>query len=310
MPFPKVSVWMLAYNHAPFIRQAVESALMQETNFDFEIVIGEDCSTDGTREVLLELAASSPSKIRLLLAERNLGAKHNARRTFEACCGEYIALLEGDDYWTSPTKLQQQVDIMDQRPDVNVCIHDVEVIGSRRRGKHVKTPWPQESQTVGFEYFLKGGVGYTCSALLRHRAMPQWQELFESPGGSEYAYFILTTIGGFAVILPDKMAVYRLHEGGVSSSRTEQEQLIANHEMFLGLETHLPASAAKLAKEFRLKLLADIVDVSVREREKRQAAEAAFYNSQSYRLGSTLLWPLRVTVGLFRICFKMLLHQQ
>lgn len=295
---PKVSVWMITYNHAPYVRQAVESVLMQETNFEFEIVIGDDCSTDGTREVLLEIAASSPSKFRLLLAERNLGMMQNARRTFEECQGEYIALLEGDDYWTSPTKLQKQVDIMDHNGNVNVCIHDVEVIGSRRRKNDPGTAWPQNAQTVGFDYFLNGGAVSTCSALLRRRAMPEWQEWFEELPGLDYTWFVLTSLGGSVVMLPDKMAVYRQHAGGVCSRRTEEEQLIASHELFLGLELHLPASVAKVARDARLKLLAVIAGGFIRERERRHTTEAAFYKSRSYRIGNALLSPLRTIVNL------------
>ena len=104
----KVSVCMITYNHERFIAQAVESALMQETDFDYEIVIGEDCSTDGTRQVLLDLHDRHPDRIRLLLREKNIGASHNFVGTLEACRGEYVAFLDGDDYWTCPNKLQKQ----------------------------------------------------------------------------------------------------------------------------------------------------------------------------------------------------------
>lgn len=289
----KVSVCMITYNHAPFIRQAVESVLMQQTDFDFELVIGEDYSTDGTRDIVLEMAKKY-SNIRLILSDANVGMHSNARRTLAACRGEYIAMLEGDDYWTSPAKLQMQVDLMDERQDVHVCIHDAEVIGNNRRGNSGSVEWPQVLQTVGFDYFLCGGVGYTCSAVFRRRAMPQWQDWFETLPGADYTMFILTTLEGFAVILPDKMAAYRQHAGGVCSSRTEQEQLIASHEMLLGFERHLPPAAAAVARASRLQLLHSMMDRSVHERERRLATEAAFLSSRSYRLGNLLLLPLHI----------------
>lgn len=106
----KVSVLMITYNHEKFIAQAIDSILMQQVNFDYEIVIGEDCSTDGTRAIVIQYQKEYPDKIRLLLPEENLGMHKNFVQTFRACQGEYIALLEGDDYWTSPRKLQKQVD--------------------------------------------------------------------------------------------------------------------------------------------------------------------------------------------------------
>src|SRR6478752_3440632 len=114
---PKVSVCIPTYNHEAYIAQAVESVLEQRTNFGVEVLIGEDCSTDRTRQIICELAARHPDKIRLRLAEKNQGAGRNFADLFEHCRGEYVVILEGDDYWTSPNKLQIQVDTLDARPD-------------------------------------------------------------------------------------------------------------------------------------------------------------------------------------------------
>lgn len=109
---PLVSVWMITYNHEKFIAQAIDSVIMQKTNFDYEIVIGEDCSTDRTREIVLEYKAKHPDKFKLLLQEKNVGMMQNFIVTLKTCNGKYIALLEGDDYWTDPLKLQKQVDFL------------------------------------------------------------------------------------------------------------------------------------------------------------------------------------------------------
>lgn len=132
----KVSVLMLAYNHAQYIAQAVDSVLMQQVDFDYEIVIGEDCATDNTRDILIRYQQENPEKIRLLLPEKNLGMHDNLIQTFKACHGSsYIALLEGDDYWTSPDKLQKQVDFLDAHADYTLCFHNALILhqdGSRR----------------------------------------------------------------------------------------------------------------------------------------------------------------------------------
>jgi glycosyltransferase involved in cell wall biosynthesis len=112
-----VSVCMITYNHEPFISQAIEGVLMQQSNFFFELVIGEDCSTDSTWEICEGYAQKHPEIIRLLPSERNLGMMPNFVRTLDICTGKYIALCEGDDYWIDPYKLQKQVDFLEENPD-------------------------------------------------------------------------------------------------------------------------------------------------------------------------------------------------
>jgi len=126
---PKVSVFMMAYNHAPYIAQALDSALAQQTTFTVEIVIGEDSSTDGTRNIVTDYVQRYPGRIRALLHETNLGASRNQVLVLEACTGEYIALLEGDDFWTDPYKLQKQVDFLDEHLDYAISAHNVTIVG-------------------------------------------------------------------------------------------------------------------------------------------------------------------------------------
>src|SRR5512133_2186068 len=109
----KVSVLVMTYNHEKFIQQALDSVAMQETNFEYEILISEDCSTDRTRQVVLEFQGEHPDKVRLLLSEKNIHSNEVVVRGICAACGEYIAMLDGDDYWTSPNKLQKQADFLD-----------------------------------------------------------------------------------------------------------------------------------------------------------------------------------------------------
>ena len=103
----KLSVMMITYNHEKFIAQTLESVLAQKVNFDYEIVIGEDCSTDRTREILMDFYRRYPKRIVPLLRDKNIGAMRNMEATLAACKGNYLALLEGDDYWTCPEKLQR-----------------------------------------------------------------------------------------------------------------------------------------------------------------------------------------------------------
>ena len=116
-----LSIVMITYNHEPYIRQAIEGVLMQETFFNIELVIGEDCSTDKTRSICEEYADKFPDKINLLPTEGNLGMMPNFMRTLEARTGKYIALCEGDDYWTDSLKLQKQLDFLEENEECVVC---------------------------------------------------------------------------------------------------------------------------------------------------------------------------------------------
>ena len=134
-----VSVCMITYNHEKYIAQAIDSVIMQKTNFDYEIVIGEDCSTDRTREIVLEYKTKHPDKIKLLLQEKNVGMMQNFIDTLKACSGKYIALLEGDDYWTDPNKLQEQVDFLEANPEYSMCFtarHIVDEINGIKRNEY------------------------------------------------------------------------------------------------------------------------------------------------------------------------------
>lgn len=103
----KVSVVTIAYNHELYIVEAVESVLMQECDFDLEYIIADDASTDGTPEILAEFASQHPGRVKLVLRDANVGAQRNLADALSRCTGQYVALLDGDDYWTSPQKLQK-----------------------------------------------------------------------------------------------------------------------------------------------------------------------------------------------------------
>ena len=115
-----LSVCLVTFNHEFFIEKVIESVVNQATSFFFELVIGEDCSTDKTREICEKYEEKYPEIIRLLPSEKNLGLKENFLRTFKECNGKYIAYLEGDDYWLSIDKLQKQVDILEADPLVSL----------------------------------------------------------------------------------------------------------------------------------------------------------------------------------------------
>lgn len=123
-----VSVAMTTYNHAKYIRQALNSILMQKTDYDYEIVIGDDCSTDETQEILREYQKEYPEIILPILREKNLGATKNLYDVFLNCKGNYIAVLEGDDFWTDQNKLRLQIGFLKNNNSYIACTHRYSVV--------------------------------------------------------------------------------------------------------------------------------------------------------------------------------------
>ena len=125
---PLVSVCMITYNHAPYIAQAIEGVLQQETDFPVELVIGEDCSTDGTREIVFDYQKRYPETIRVVTSETNVGMWANSRRTHVACRGKYMTFCEGDDQWHHPKKIKKQVEYLESHPKCGLVHSDVDVL--------------------------------------------------------------------------------------------------------------------------------------------------------------------------------------
>lgn len=129
MTDPKLSVIVITYNHEKYIRKALDSVLSQKTDFPFEVIIGDDCSPDDTKNIVKEYKKAYPDQVRLVHREKNTGRPTlNVYETTMKCRGEYIAYLEGDDYWLDENKLQKQVDFLDAHPEYIACTHSHKMI--------------------------------------------------------------------------------------------------------------------------------------------------------------------------------------
>lgn len=255
---PKVSVLMITYNHEAFIVQAVESVLMQETDFNIELVIGEDCSTDNTRAVLLDYVDRFPDRINLLLPEQNLGMNRNFVQTYEACRGEYIAILEGDDYWVDPYKLQKQVDFLDANPDYVLCHHNAKCYDAA--GNMIKdSQYPISSQVdYSSEQLSKGAWVLTLTACFRNVLHEFPIEFYEVPFADVFLWSLLGNFGPSKylgeTILP---AAYRVHSGGVwSSLRDDWERIFRRLETYYWLRKYYVRQQLHDAERFFIYQLA------------------------------------------------------
>ena len=177
---PLVSVKMITYNHAPYIAQAIEGVLSQKTDFPYELVIGEDCSTDGTREIVLRYAEAHPDVIRVVTSDSNVGSRANSRRTTEACRGKYIAWCEGDDYWQRDDKLQLQVDYLEANRDCVLVHSDFDYLDAET-GNVIRSYYTANSMTppcdAGLSNLLAGQWGIrTCTACARLAVVKEVQK--------------------------------------------------------------------------------------------------------------------------------------
>ena len=220
---PVVSVWMITYNHEPYIRQALDSVLMQVTDFEYEIVIGEDASQDKTRDICFQYQQRYPEKIRVLWSEKNVfNNGGNSARVDARCRGEYIAILEGDDYWMDPHRLQKQVDVMRKYPNVVLCFGEkqdyIQATGEVRAIHSVANGYC--AGLINREEFVKTAcIVPPFTAMIRKSAQDAMRKRFEIFAwklalGDLQRWRGLSAFGD-VYVFHDLFATYRIHSGGV-----------------------------------------------------------------------------------------------
>lgn len=146
----KLSVIMLAYNQAPYIHQAIDSVLRQRTNFKFEILIGDDASSDESASIIREYAGQYPQTVIPVIRETNCGATRNLYELMERARGDYLAYLECDDFWCNDMKLQQQVDFLEDHPEYIACTHRITLVDQKGVPYDQRIDWisDQEEYTI------------------------------------------------------------------------------------------------------------------------------------------------------------------
>ncbi|KQS48649.1 MAG: glycosyl transferase [Flavobacteriaceae bacterium] len=217
----KISVCMITYNHENYIREAIEGVLMQNIDCDMELIISNDCSTDTTDAVIKEIIQSHPkgSLIKYFFHEQNLGMMPNFIFALKQCSGEYVALCEGDDYWTDENKLQKQIAFLDNNKKYAGCFHNVLVINEMVSDFKPK-PW-REYDKHDFtqpDTFSRLALFHTCSFVFRQRFLefPTW---FEKVKSGDMALFSIISAKGKLRLIDGIMAVYRKNERGVTSGQ-------------------------------------------------------------------------------------------
>jgi glycosyltransferase involved in cell wall biosynthesis len=219
------SVAMITYGHSKFLKQAIESVLMQQTTFDFELVISNDCSPDNTDEIIYDIINSNPNgyKIKYFSHKKNLGMMPNFIFLLEQCSGKYIALCEGDDYWTDPLKLQKQVLFLEDNKDFSICFHNVNTLNGTLFCEE-NTRKNIASVTTIYDLATYNYIN-TPSVVYRNGLIPKFPAYFSKTPIGDYFLHMLNAQYGKIKYIDEVMAVYRLHDTSYWSSKDKLDKL-------------------------------------------------------------------------------------
>lgn len=270
----KLSIFVVTYNQEQYIRQALDSILMQKVDFEYEVIIGDDCSTDETGAICDEYAAKYPF-FHIYHHKTNFGLVKNWEFVLNHCTGEYVAMLEGDDYWTDAHKLQKQVDWLDKHPDYVITSTNVRVVCEKGNNTE-ENLWfkPRKEGDVAPIEYLCPGICHTSSVVMRNVLSnikyPDWVFITDT------FTFLLVAKSGKAYHFEDQMSVYRRHSNNVT-----QQDSFANVQ-----------STMRWAKQHRK--MQRIFPELQKQLQSYEEAELLCLNQVSYRQAPHNLWKYRV----------------
>ncbi len=237
----KVSVFMMTYNHEKYVEEALKGILAQKVDFAFEIVVGDDFSSDTTRDILLSFAKKHPGKLKLLFYPRNFGAVNNQFWVLRNCTGCYIAFCEGDDYWTDPHKIQKQVDLIEKNNNCSIVWTNFE----KQQGGFISSQkfdveYNNGLFCISLENLFKNYVTWTLTCLIRRETI-DIDTLNRMKYARDNTIYVMALINGaYGLLMEDVTAVYRVHEGGVHSMQRRFIQNVDGYKNLLEIEQYYP----------------------------------------------------------------------
>lgn len=305
---PLVSVCVQTYQHVDYISQCLDSILMQKTDLKFEILLGEDASTDGTRDICIEYAKKHPDIIKLFLHSRDnvifINGSPSGRFNFlynlHQAKGKYIAICEGDDYWTDPYKLQKQVDFLEENEDFVICYHNFTIIDNHENIFKDNFLGDNHKGEYSKEELMKGPHIPTLTRCFRNiiRTMPQ--EMLSAPGGDRCLSILLGEYGKAKYlgneILP---AVYRQHSKGIWSAKSDEIKYNMMLQTTLSISNYyIKKHGFEYAKQY---LIYDINERFIKPYISALNNIQLIKRSYSYRIGRRITFPIRFLKSIIKI---------
>ena len=239
----EVSVICNAFNHGRYIRDALNGFVMQKTDFKFEVLVHDDASTDNTADIIREFEEKYPDIIKPIYQTENQYSKdvwitdvYQVRRSK----GKYLALCEGDDYWTDPDKLQKQYDALESHPEIDMCVHASTLVNATDGSVSGTVEYGSEVTVIPVEKVIDGGGDFvSTNSLFFRREILADRRKFVDVCPLDYTYQISGAINGGMLYLPDNMSAYRVSVPGswsVTSNKNRKANLNFVKELMAGLK--------------------------------------------------------------------------
>jgi glycosyltransferase involved in cell wall biosynthesis len=273
-----ISVAISTYNHEAYLQQAIESVLMQKTAYPYDVLVLDDCSTDGTTAIVKAYVQRYPHRVRAIVHPVNKGSIESFIELITGVTGDYVATLEGDDYWIDDDKLQVQVDYLEANPDFVLCGHNCIVRNEWTGTEKIKVQ--SGSDLTLTTRNLIDFVIPTASMVFRNHLIDRWPESLFGAGFEDRPLAIMLSQLGQVRYLSRPMSVYRVHAGGLWSGRyivdPTQDVLETTPEGYGKLMQFWDALGPYLDHQYddRIQELVDWVELEI-ERQRTRAAAGA-----------------------------------
>lgn len=309
---PLVSICSITYNQASYIRQCLDGFLMQKTNFAFEIVINDDCSTDGTTEIIREYEAKYPEIIKPIYHDENLYSK-GIRGMFVNFClpkaqGKYIAMCEGDDYWIDPLKLQKQIDFLEENPIYTMCCSDA--IIQTKEGTLDWSRYPHHQDVVIEDIIINGGWFLpTASLVYRKDLLNNYPSYCKNCHVGDYPLMLWASLNGKIRWFAEKQVVYRYSMGNSWTSRIKKENITniihgwrSEIDMLSGLDSY---SNGKYSQTFDKRKIIFIHRLIINNPQNYNELSNAFHDVKKLYHRKELIEDYLVKIHLYNIYRKI-----
>lgn len=309
---PKVSILVTTYNQERLIAQAIESILTQQVDFAYEIVIGEDASTDRTREIVIALGRRYPDRVRVLLRDAEvanrdraigLAGKINYLEALRACRGEYVAILDGDDYFTSPNKLQKQVEFLEEYPECAICFHNVLAIHENGTRASEEMCAADQKQFSDLEQLLWGNFIPACSIMYRREPLIEIPGWFLTAKMGDWPLNIFKARHGKIGYIDEVMAAYRVHAAGVWSPRKRSHQLLTSIKVLDNIDRDFGYKYRQTIRRAKTRFFFELAELYLARGHARLAlvpVRKGLWSSRGRHKGIVSLWFRLQQPGLYR----------
>jgi len=265
-----VSVLVITYNHAAYVARALESVLAQRTARRVEVIVSEDCSTDGTAQIVRDIAMRH-AQMRVLASTANLRSNEVVARAIRAARGAYVCILDGDDFWLDEHKLEAQADILDRSPQLSAVFHNAVLVEGDEITDRRWTP-AHQPPTLALGQLCAGNPFATCAGMLRRQALARlgpWYDAFFPI--TDWPLYILCAEHGAIGFRDEVVGGYRIHDGGLFSALPTGSKLDQIEGFYRRMIRACEPAGRRAARTGRARYFYDWA-VSYRDRKDRRMA--------------------------------------